>query len=206
MRPAWRRLRGAAPPTVTVPRVGAIRSATTLSSVLLPQPDGPTSDTHAPSGMSSALHESAFTGSGPPTPYVTSTFVIAIAAPPPAAGAPASSAVALTSVRDLLHRVGERLCLVETFHDCVGVHLLWRRLLGDIGGFGRQDVDRGLPFRVVHQAEAVRGIRRGIEPVDDLELLCLQLEVAVGRLLDYFVDCRLLVARGPEQALHRGAH
>ena len=51
MRPAWRKLRGGAPPTVTVPRVGAIRSATTLRSVLLPQPEGPTSETNAPSGI-----------------------------------------------------------------------------------------------------------------------------------------------------------
>ena len=40
---------------MTVPRVGAIRSATTLSSVLLPQPEGPTSETNAPSGMSSVI-------------------------------------------------------------------------------------------------------------------------------------------------------
>ena len=68
MRPAWRRLRGGVPPTVTVPRVGAIRSATTLSSVLLPQPDGPTSDTKAPSGISRLIPDSALTGSAPPTP------------------------------------------------------------------------------------------------------------------------------------------
>ena len=68
MRPAWRRLRGGAPPTVTVPRVGAIRSATTFSSVLLPQPEGPTSETNAPSGMSSVIPDNALTGSAPPTP------------------------------------------------------------------------------------------------------------------------------------------
>ena len=49
MRPALRRSRGGEPPILMLPRVGAIRSATTLSSVLLPQPDGPTSDTKAPS-------------------------------------------------------------------------------------------------------------------------------------------------------------
>src|SRR3954453_10358323 len=203
IRPARRRLRGATPPVVTIPRVGAIRSATTLSKVLLPQPDGPTSETNAPSGISSVIPDSALTGSGPPTPYVTSTLAMAIPAPPDA-GSRASSAAALTSVRHVLDRVRQRLRLIEALDDRVGVHFLGSRLLGQIARFRRQDIDRGLPLRVVHQPEPLRIVGRIVKSVDDLKLLGFQLEIAVRRHLHDFRNGRLLVARGPDQAFHRG--
>src|ERR1051325_8591837 len=105
---------------------------------------------------------------------MTSTFATAIAAPP--AGARASSAAALTSVGYLLDGVRERLCLIETLDHRIGVHLLGRGLLRDVGGLGRKNVDRRLPFGIVHQAESLRIVRRVVEPVDDLELFGFQLE------------------------------
>src|SRR3954447_11718988 len=205
MRPAWRKLRGATPPIVTIPRVGAIRSATTLSKVLLPQPDGPTSETNAPSGISSVILDSALMGSGPPTPSVTSTFGMAMGARTEA-GSRAGSAAALTSVRHFLDRVRQRLRLIKALDDRICVHLLGSRLLGQIARFRRKDIDRGLPLRVVHQPEALRIVGRIVKSVDDLELLRLELEIAIRRSLHDLRDCRRLVARGPDQAFERGAH
>src|SRR3954463_10861458 len=205
MRPAWRKLRGATPPIVTIPRVGAIRSATTLSKVLLPQPDGPTSETNAPSGISSVIPESALTGSGPPTPYVTSTPPMAIPAAAEAVSR-ASSAAAFTSVLHFLDCVRQRLGLIEALDDRVGVHLLRSRLLDQIARFRRKDIDRGLPLRVVHQPEALRIVGRIVKSVDDLKLLRLQLEIAIRRNLHDLGDRRFLVACCPDQAFQRGAH
>src|SRR5215472_1842502 len=53
------------PSTSASPRLGAMRPETMLSRVDLPQPDGPTIDTIAPSGTSKLTSRQATTGSRP---------------------------------------------------------------------------------------------------------------------------------------------
>src|SRR5260221_12321129 len=52
---------GASPNTVTVPLVGATKSATTRSKVDFPQPDGPSSERNPPSGTTTLIFSSAVT-------------------------------------------------------------------------------------------------------------------------------------------------
>ena len=59
------------PPTATCPRVGLMIPATSLSSVVLPEPLRPTSPTASPGAASRSTPESAQTSSPRPRPRVT---------------------------------------------------------------------------------------------------------------------------------------
>ncbi len=63
--PAWRPGSGVPPCTVTSPDVACSKPAISLSSVLFPLPEGPTSTRNSPAGTSSDSGPSAVTASAP---------------------------------------------------------------------------------------------------------------------------------------------
>ncbi len=100
----------ALPLTSTLPRVGPIRSPMMRSSVLLPQPDGPMSETNSPRRMSRSIPASAVVTTAPPVRKVLSTSRMrTIASAPPSPAPPISPALAACAISSGVRKIGRSL-------------------------------------------------------------------------------------------------